>query len=166
MDEEHLKVLSELRDELREQRKLHERKRWFEKDPFKGMITHAATLLVAICAGYGLHMCTGQPVTIEASNSKPKSDEIASPAATAEATASIEVTEAPSASVVAEVPKVTRTTTTTKTKTVTVVAVASASPQVFHAAAPKAEAPTAVAPVFNAEEPAEPSAAPVRGPKE
>jgi len=169
MDDKEIKdVLSDLRDELRDQRKARNHpKRWFEKDPFKGMLTHAMSIVLAIGAGYGLHKCTGEPITIEASNA-PKTDTAVaatSPAATAEAVMSVEIVPAASASGYAFVaPAESATATkTTKTTKVTVVAVASATPQAFHAEAPAPAA--AAAPELNSDEPAEPPAAPVKAAK-
>jgi|SRR5271166_404635 len=70
-----VELLTEMRDALkhehkaqREWREKHTKhdKRWYNREPFKGVLTHAVTVLVAVCVGYLIHEVTGKPIVIEA----------------------------------------------------------------------------------------------------
>lgn len=83
MNEERLvEVLTELRDELRlaraERNKPHGR-RWYQREPFKALLSHGVTVCFAVGAAWGLSRCTGQPVSIDLAAEAPA---IEAPAAT------------------------------------------------------------------------------------
>ena len=81
-DEKLVEVLTELRDEMRfarEERKKPHGRRWYQREPFKALLSHGVTVCFAIGAGWGLSRCTGQPVSIDLAAETPA---IESPAAT------------------------------------------------------------------------------------
>jgi hypothetical protein len=91
-----VKLLAEMRDELREARKPH--RHWYGRSPVRELITHFASVLVAVMFGYALHVLTGAPVTIEAHNELPRAVDSAM-ASTQRELPAIEVTATPEATV-------------------------------------------------------------------
>ncbi len=108
-----VEAIKELHGELRALHEAHVNRRWFEREPFKSMLTHAVTVIVAVCAGYSLHILTGAPVSIEtASASKEKNvvevpmPSVGSPSVTGMAAISEVVEPVPSVTVQAAKPVV------------------------------------------------------------
>jgi hypothetical protein len=64
-----IELLIEVRDEFRAFRTTHEahtkpKHKWYEREPIKTVISHSATVCVALILGYMVHECTGGPVNI------------------------------------------------------------------------------------------------------
>lgn len=73
-------VIAEVREELahlRELRKGHQRRRWYEREPATTVFAHASTLVLAVGIGFFLHKCTGEPIVIEAKNAPAPSPDVA-----------------------------------------------------------------------------------------
>lgn len=45
-------------------------RRWYEREPFRGVAAHVITAIVAVSVGYSLHILTGAPINIEVATSK------------------------------------------------------------------------------------------------
>jgi hypothetical protein len=62
-----VQALNDLRDEAKAWRELQEKhtKHWYSREPFKSLVTHTATLCLAVGIGYTFHACTGTPISIE-----------------------------------------------------------------------------------------------------
>jgi hypothetical protein len=56
-------------------------RRWYEREPFRGLGAHVITAIVAVSVGYGLHILTGAPINIEVATAKDAPSTTASPAA-------------------------------------------------------------------------------------
>ena len=101
-DPSHTALLTEIRDELREARRMREssgkqHRRWYEREPFKNMLSHGVVVAVAVGLGWFVHECTGAPVTIEAKASAvaaPTAESTTAASPSASAVATVEITQA------------------------------------------------------------------------
>jgi hypothetical protein len=77
MEDERIDAILKHVEELRKPKKTP----WYERSPFKEMLTHAVTVLVALSLGWTIHELTGAPMpAIEAKNEK--HEVVPTPAAT------------------------------------------------------------------------------------